>query len=130
LDVVINELGSADCIYTNKRLAIGTYAVEHFLPYAFVSHDLIWNLLPANPSFNSSKSDKLPQLDKYFEPFFQLQETAVKIIQLKAPKTKFLQDYLTLFPTLTDQHFNSRNFLEQIQPLVTIASNNGFEFLK
>jgi hypothetical protein len=86
--------------------------------------------LPADPSFNSSKSDKLPQLDKYFQPFFQLQETAVKIIQLKAPKTKFLQDYLTLFPTLTDQHFNSRNFLEQIQPLVTIAGNNGFEFLK
>ena len=35
-DIVIGELGGVDCIYTNKRLIIGDYAVEHFLPYAFV----------------------------------------------------------------------------------------------
>jgi hypothetical protein len=58
-DVVINELGYVDCIYTNKRLTVNDYAVEHFVPYAFVSHDLIWNLIPADRSFNSSKSDKL-----------------------------------------------------------------------
>ncbi|WP_238387703.1 HNH endonuclease domain-containing protein [Pararcticibacter amylolyticus] len=73
-DLVIIELGSVDCIYTNKPLFIGNYSVEHFLPYAFVSHDLMWNLIPANKSFNSSKSDKLPPLDRYFEPFFKLQK--------------------------------------------------------
>lgn len=40
-DIVINELGSVDCIYTNTKLLVGNYAVEHFIPYAFVSHDLI-----------------------------------------------------------------------------------------
>jgi 5-methylcytosine-specific restriction endonuclease McrA len=68
-DIVINELGSAECIYTNKKLVVGDYVVEHFLPYAFVSHDLMWNLIPADRSFNSSKSDKLPPLDKYFQPY-------------------------------------------------------------
>ena len=47
--------------------------MEHFIPYSFVSHDLIWNLIPADKKFNNSKSDKLPSLNKYFEPFFILQ---------------------------------------------------------
>ncbi|EOR96254.1 hypothetical protein ADIARSV_0489 [Arcticibacter svalbardensis MN12-7] len=129
-NIVISEMDGVDCIYTNKRLVVGQYAVEHFIPYAFVSHDLIWNLIPADPSFNSSKSDKLPVLDKYFEPFYLLQQNAVEIIQLKAPKNKFLQDYLTIFPSLEKEHLNYQKFREQFQPMVTIASNNGFEFLK
>lgn len=129
-DIVVGELGGVDCIYTNKRLEVGNYAVEHFIPYAFVSHDLIWNLIPADRSFNSSKSDKLPVLKQYFEPFYKLQQSAIEIIQHKSPKNKFLEDYLTLFPSLRTEHFNHVKFLEQLQPLVTIASNNGFEFLK
>lgn len=128
-DIVISELGGVDCIYTNSRLQIGDYAVEHFIPYAFVSHDLIWNLIPADRSFNSSKSDKLPRLEHYFDPFFKLQQQAVEIIQHKAPKHKFLEDYLTLFPLLETEPLQKNRFLEQLQPLVTIASNNGFEFL-
>jgi len=55
-DIVLAELGRVNCIYTNKKLVVGDYAVEHFLPYAFVSHDLMWNLIPADRSFNSSKA--------------------------------------------------------------------------
>ncbi|HEX5551820.1 MAG TPA: HNH endonuclease domain-containing protein [Chitinophagaceae bacterium] len=129
-DIVISELGSVDCIYTNTKLEIGSYAVEHFIPYAFVAHDLMWNLIPADRSFNCSKSDKLPPLEKYFDPFFRLQQSAIEIIRYKAPKNKFLQDYLTIFPSFNTEHFNHRRFLEQFQPLVTIACNNGFLLLK
>ena len=129
-DIVIAELGGVECIYTNSRLQIGKYAVEHFIPYAFVSHDLIWNLIPADQAFNSSKSDKLPSLDRYFDPFFNLQNQAVEIIKHKAPKHKLLEDYLTLFPLIATEQLQRHKFLEQIQPLVTIASNNGFEFFK
>lgn len=45
-DIVIGELGSVDCIYTNTKLVIGDYVVEHFLPYAFFPHALMWNLIP------------------------------------------------------------------------------------
>lgn len=129
-DIVLNELRSVDCIYTNSRLSVGNYAVEHFIPYAFVSHDLIWNLIPADPSFNSSKSDKLPKLDQYFEPFYKLQQSAKEIVHYKYPKNKFLEDYLTIFPSLGNEHFNNQKFLELLQPLVTIASNNGFEYFR
>ncbi|MET3981134.1 hypothetical protein ABIB62_003789 [Mucilaginibacter sp. UYP25] len=128
-DIVIKELGSVDCIYTNRPLYIGNYAVEHFVPYAFVSHDLIWNLIPADKSYNSTKSEKLPNLESHFTPFFQLQKKAVEVISHKLPNSKFLQDYLTIFPDLTTTYFNKEKFFEQIQPLVTIASNNGFEYL-
>lgn len=30
-DLVVNELRSMDCIYTNASLRVGNYAVEHFL---------------------------------------------------------------------------------------------------
>ena len=128
-DIVIGELGSVNCIYTNSNLTIGTYAVEHFIPHAFVSHDLIWNLIPADKSFNSSKSDKLPLLDEHFDKFFNLQRDAVEIIKQKAPKNKFLEDYLTLFPLFESEQLERSKFLEQLQPLITIASNNGFEYL-
>lgn len=128
-DLVISELGSVNCIYTGKKLTKGNYAVEHFIPYNFVSHDLIWNLIPADKSFNSTKSDKLPSLEKYFNPFYEIQNTAVHIVKQKFPKNKFLEDYLTIFPDL-DTSFSKDKFKERIQPLVTIASNNGFQFLR
>jgi hypothetical protein len=128
-DIVIKELGAITCIYTGEKLTVGNYAVEHFIPYSFVSHDLIWNLIPANKSFNSSKSDKLPSLEKYFKPFYTLQKTAVEIVKHKNPKNKLLEDYLTILPDL-DENFSFEKFKERIQPLITIASNNGFEFLK
>lgn len=80
-------------------------------------------------SFNSSKSDKLPSLDTYFDGYFKLQQSAVEIISDKAPKNKFLEDYLTTLPGLEPEYFNPKRLLEQVQPLITIASNNGFEFL-
>jgi hypothetical protein len=128
-DLVVAELGSVKCIYTGEKLTVGNYAVEHFIPYNFVSHDLIWNLIPADKAFNSSKSDKLPPLEKYFNSFFALQKTAIEIVRDKNPKNKLLEDYLTIFPDL-DMNFSKEKFRERIHPLITIASNNGFEFLK
>lgn len=127
-NIVLKEVGSIKCIYTNKTLTLGNYAIEHFIPYSFVSHDLIWNLIPADSSFNSSKSNKLPLMDKYFLPYFDLQKLAVDIVKRKEPNNKFLEDYLSLMPDI-NQNFNANRFRERIQPLVSIAANNGFEYM-
>lgn len=128
-DFVFDELGSIDCIYTGQKLIKGNYAVEHFIPYSFVSHDLIWNLIPADKSFNSSKSNRLPILEKYFEPFYQLQKKAYEIVRRRTPKNKLLEDYMTVLH-IDENSINPDKFKEVIQPLVSIASNNGFEFMK
>lgn len=133
-DVIIDKAGPLTCIYTQRFLTKDNYAVEHFLPYAFVSHDLLWNLIPADKIFNSSKSDKLPIWDKHFEPYFQLQKTALKIFWETNPNHKFLEDYLTMIPDLpllkdlSDDKLRDR-FKDTVQPLMTIAGNNGFEGL-
>jgi hypothetical protein len=80
------------------------------------------------------KSDKLPPLDKYFNPFFLMQESAIKIIKGKNPKSRFLEDYLTIFSDLEEinglsDRFTKEKFRDRLQPLITIASNNGFEFM-
>jgi hypothetical protein len=125
-DLVINELGSVDCIYTGKKLITGTYAVEHFVPFQYVAHDLMWNLVPADPNFNSMKSDKLPNLDSYFDNFYKIQEKGVEIVKLLNPKNKFLEDYLSIFPTLD---FSKEKYRETIEPMLMIASNNGFRYM-
>jgi hypothetical protein len=70
-----------------------------------------------------------PPLEKYFNSFFDLQKTAIEIIKDKYPKNKLLEDYLTIFPDW-HKNFSERKIQESIQPLIIIASNNGFEFLK
>ena len=128
-DIAIKELGSLQCIYTGKDLTIKNYALEHFVPYSFVSHDLIWNLIPADPSFNSSKGSRLPQIGRYFKSFYEIQKTAFEIVKKKKPKSKILLDYLTIY----DEHdfeLTEQGLKKIIQPLISIASNNGFEFMK
>lgn len=133
-DLVIHINGPQKCIYTQNPLGIKDYAVEHFIPYAFVSHDLIWNLIPADKSFNSTKSDKIPPIEVYFEPYFQLQKLGIQTIANYHPRNRFLEDYLSFIPNINELQQLSEGtlrerFKETIQPLVTLAINNGFESL-
>jgi hypothetical protein len=125
-DIVINELGPIRCIYTDKELGIGGYAVDHFIPHAFVSHDLVWNLIPADSSFNGTKSDKLPRQNKHLEGFYELQKTAFEIVKNHPSSKKIFQDYLTIFPTYI---WDKTKLEDTIKPLITIAHNNGFQYL-
>jgi hypothetical protein len=125
-NLVIDETGPIECIYTGKALGIGDYVIEHFIPHQFVAHDMMWNLIPADKSFNSYKSDKLPSFDTYFDSFFDLQKVGLELIKTKKPKNKFLEDYLSVFPNL---EIDKNKFAEHIRPMLTIAHNNGFQYL-
>ncbi|QNK60984.1 hypothetical protein H7F33_10315 [Pedobacter sp. PAMC26386] len=133
-DIVIKKTGAVKCIYTKNNLDINEYVVDHFVPFAFVSHDLMWNLIPADKSFNCSKSDKLPPFDEYFNGYFDLQQLALKTVNDLFPKNIFLQDYLTILPDLSSLNNLSKDelknrFKDNIYPLITIAANNGFEYM-
>lgn len=119
------------CIFTGKIIDSNNYCLDHFIPYAFVSHDLIWNLIPIDPSFNSRKSDKLPLLDRHYLKFFHLQKDAYFTLRQDSKIKKFAEEYHTVFPVLNNEFdFHEERFLDVISPLVTTAHNNGFEFLK
>jgi hypothetical protein len=38
-----------------------------------------------------------------------------------------MDEFLTIFPSI--EHFEKEKFVNTIQPLLTIANNNGFQFL-
>lgn len=56
-------------IYSGTRIQIGHYEIDHFIPWSYIANDEIWNLMPIESSLNSSKSNKLPDWDKYFLRF-------------------------------------------------------------
>jgi hypothetical protein len=128
--IVFKELGCIDCIFTNTKLYFDekNYALDHFVPHAFVSHDLIWNLVPIEKKFNSSKSDKLPLFEKHFDKFYDLQKVAFEINRHHNSKSRYMDEYLSIFPNI--EAFGKEKFSNTIQPLITIASNNGFTFMK
>ena len=58
-DMAIAIGGPLRCIYTGKLLHEKAYDLDYFIPWSFVSHDLIWNLIPSDGSINSSKGNRL-----------------------------------------------------------------------
>jgi hypothetical protein len=126
--IVFQELGSIECIYTGKQLSLENknFSLDHFIPYSFVSHDLIWNLYPIEKSENARKSNLLPSVETHFKAFYGLQNVAFQIVKTKDSHNKFLEDYLPISPDLRELKYDS--LLNTVQSLITMASNNGFQF--
>lgn len=134
-DAYIDINGSIKCIYTGKALFKKNYDLDHFIPWSFVSHNLLWNLLPADSGINSAKSNNLPLLEVYLRPFAQMHQQAIKTIYPKNPNNKILEDYLILYDSLSDlANLSDSDFLNVFQktflPMVQIAENMGFKHWK
>lgn len=50
---------SLHCVWSGRRLSSG-FEVDHLIPYALWRSNDLWNLLPAAPSVNAQKRDRLP----------------------------------------------------------------------
>jgi len=132
-DAFIEINGSMKCIYTGKILNKNEYDLDHFIPWSFVSHNLLWNLLPADSSINSSKSNNLPRLETYLRPFAQIHQKTIQTIYPKNPNNKLFEDYLILHNSLSELvQMSDNDFLNIYQktfsPLIQIAENMGFRY--
>lgn len=129
---VINAQHGIHCIYTDKLLQVGNYDLDHFIPWSFVAHDQIWNLLPADSSINSSKSNKLPDLDTYLSRLAEEHQKAVTIIYNLNQNDKLLEDYCAIIERPYDLIGMGKDnlikvFSKTFSPLYQIASNMSFE---
>lgn len=134
-NVVINQGMEVRCLYTGKRLEIRKYDLDHFIPWSFVSHDLLWNLMPSDPSINSSKSNKLPDLELYLPSLAEAHQKALTIYLRMGKQNKLLEDYLSLGHTPQDIVQMDREhlldcFFQTFTPMHQIALNMGFETWK
>lgn len=135
-------------IYINKNFSegamneYGSLSIDHFLPWSFVLHDEIWNLLPSFKNINSSKNNDLPNLEIYWKDFCNLQYDLFSFMKdykhsdkQKKLMNKLLEDYLHIMPANWDSERalkevspdKFKDCLQQtVTPLYQIAYNQGY----
>lgn len=130
--LVIDEIGPLQCIYSQQPITSGDFSLDHFLPWSFVAHDLLWNLAPTPKAVNASKGDQLPDISLYFGAFAQLQYEAVQAVA-RRNHARLLEDYALLCKQDSVTALRSQPFahfrqilLDTITPQVQIARNMGF----
>lgn len=131
--IVFNKLDTISCIYSGRIMRIDDFSLDHFLPWSFVTHDLLWNIVPVPRNINSAKGDRLPDFDLYFEPFAQLQSKAFQAVAA-SQKGDLLEDYVLLFKRQSAAEIQALSFNafkatlhDTIAPQIQIAQNMGFE---
>lgn len=124
-------------IYSGKLIEPNSITVDHFIPWSYVAHDELWNLCPTVRNINSSKSNSLPNWDKYFK---DLSDFEFSVYDLTIKNEKLYK----LFDKCADKHINSidvrqklyrpnqskMEFVETLSgivlPVYTAAQNLGF----
>lgn len=122
------------CIFSQKPIIETDLSLDHFLPWSFIGHDQLWNLIPISKSVNSSKSDNIPSMDKYLDKFIELQIQGLQISSQNMTESKWknqAEDFVTglnvNFLDLTNnKKIVTEKYHETILPLANIAHNMGF----
>lgn len=122
-----------NCIYTGKLLNDSKITLDHFLPWSFVGHDQLWNLIPVDRSTNSSKSNNIPDL-KYLSGFIEMQRKGLIISKSKIQESSWKNQTEPFIVDLQIKDFNdlldidklNSSYYSVIPPLMQLAKNIGF----
>lgn len=128
------ERRKLNCIFSNKPIEEVDFSLDHFLPWSFIGHDQLWNLIPISRSVNSSKSDNIPSMEKYLDGFIEQQimglEVSAEVMTDKAWKNHtddFIVGLNVGFEDLTNnQKILTNKYQDHLEPLADMASNMGF----
>lgn len=55
-----SKIGKRSCVWSGVPLGEGRFDIDHAIPFSLWRNNELWNLFPADPAINNSKSDKLP----------------------------------------------------------------------
>lgn len=121
------------CIYSGVQLDPKRFHLDHFLPWTFVCHDALWNLLPVSPEANSSKSNRLPH-PLYLPAFAAAQSagllTAHRTLskgEWEAAASPFIGDLRVPEARLLDPTFLAEAYGHSVGAQLDIARAIGFE---
>ncbi len=119
------------CIFTGENVFLDDFALDHFIPRSYISHDQMWNLHPMRPGLNLAKSDSLPQ-SVFIEKLAKVHYDLIKATDIDL-KNSFKEEYVILFRTNSFAEIKSstwENFWkvyhDQLSPQLDIARNMGF----
>lgn len=114
----------------------GVLSIDHFIPWSFVLHDQMWNLVPTFKNINSKKSDNLLQFDMYIDKFCEMQYEAFCYVVDENRKNQ-LEEYGQVLKVENLKRFKEENREEEfikrlrreIGPIYGVAVNQGFAIL-
>lgn len=121
------------CIYSQKKLLPKKFCLDHYLPWSFVVHDQLWNLVPTCQQANSSKSDNIPS-EIYWEDFIKVQHLGLTITKQKMPDKQWKKHVESYVSDLKLSGFEDLLIMEKIEnaynriipPLKSLAIVQGF----
>ncbi|WP_373205155.1 HNH endonuclease domain-containing protein [Clostridium tertium] len=129
-------------IYTGREFSrenydeLGVLSIDHFIPWSFVMHDEMWNLVPTFKNINSSKSDKLLRYENYIDDFCDIQYEAFSFM-CDNNRKKDLETYVDILrlenPLGFYKYKGKEGFSEKLKtsiaPIYQIAVNQGFSVI-
>ncbi|MDU6874280.1 MAG: HNH endonuclease domain-containing protein [Clostridium sp.] len=112
----------------------GNLSMDHFIPWSFVLHDQMWNLVPTFKNINSQKSDNLFNYEDYIEGLAKLQYDAFCFVVDENKKDEIeeyrgilrVPDAVTFKGEGSYEEFFKR-YKEGTGPIYNIAANQGFK---
>ena len=130
---LLKQMKEARCIFSNKLISIDNFDLDHYIPWSFVGHNQLWNLIPIDPSVNSKKNNKLPA-NIYLHKFVNLQHKILNIAtknEKEFLKKSITESYLSELRLdiheLKNQNKLSEAYKKLMNPLLTLATAKGFE---
>jgi 5-methylcytosine-specific restriction endonuclease McrA len=126
--------GSLRCIFTGVEISDINMSLDHFIPWSFVAHDQLWNIVPVLRSVNSAKSDRLPDL-RYLDSLVAMQFDALQIAiqnpteyDIKKVKEHYLDGVgFSSSHEMTDKTVFEQRMKNRLSPLLAMAASHGFE---
>lgn len=123
---------AVSCIYSGQPLSLDKIALDHYIPWSFVAHDQIWNLIPVVPEVNSSKSNNLPA-KQYLKAFVAIQHLGLTISHDNLGEKAwgnyiepFIGDLKMIPEDLLNLERLENAYTATVTPLMTLAENQGF----
>ena len=137
-DAVLEIVPIAD-VFKDESIDADKYDLDHFIPWSFVMNDELWNLMPMDSSLNSSKSNRLPQWEKFFMKFAQNQYVMYELVHEKARIRKLYElCYRDILHSIwaSQELYRKGNSKEEfygllernMRPVYDSARRQGYEF--
>lgn len=112
----------------------GNLSMDHFVPWSFVLHDQMWNLVPTFKNINSQKSDNLFNYEDYIEGLAQLQYDAFCFV-VDEKRENEIEEYRGILRVPDAVAFKGEGSYEEFfkrykdgtYPIYNIAANQGFK---
>lgn len=125
-----NGNGTPICFYSGTPLIGRAFSLDHFIPWSFVTHDRIWNLVPMAAALNSSKGVRLPDeafVDRMGHTHLAIVRSALTFGQTDIFRRlgEYEGDLRINLGTAGDEEFLAAH-RDAMVPLMALARRSGF----